>query len=143
MLGAVFAVELLRAGRRGRGRGLRWLYAAWLVLWFLSDYMVYHDAIYYPRPNTPPPADATARFATGLADRFLFHPFVLLVLVTPAFVAGAVTDEKTRGTLQYLLTAHTDSASLLAGKLAGRTVPMFVLGLTPLPLLAFLGPFGA
>ena len=45
MLGAVFAVELLRAGRRGRGRGLRWLYAGWLALWFVSDYNVYHDAV--------------------------------------------------------------------------------------------------
>src|SRR5205823_13443078 len=96
MFGAVFAVELLRAGRRGRGRGLRSLYAGWLMLKFFADYDGYHDAIVYPRANTPPPADATARFATDFADFILLQHFVLLVLVTPAFVAGAVTDEKTR-----------------------------------------------
>src|SRR5437763_156894 len=125
MLGAVFAVELLRAGRRGRGRRLRWLYAGWAALWFAAAYNSYHDANLYPRPNARPPADATARFATDLADFFLWQHFVLLVLVTPTFVAGAVTDEKVSGTLQHLLTAHTGATSLLIGKLAGRLVPVF------------------
>src|SRR4051794_27901946 len=35
MLGPVFSMELLRAARRGRAHGLRWLYAGWLVLQFL------------------------------------------------------------------------------------------------------------
>jgi hypothetical protein len=139
MLGPVFSAELLRAGRRGRSHVLRWVYAAWLCAQLLY---VYDQTHVPPRYGAPPPrpTDAASQFSKQLRDLYLTQQFILIVLVTPAFVAGAVTDEKTRGTLQALLTAHVTPTDIVLGKLIGRCAQVGALALAPLPLLAFIGP---
>jgi ABC-type transport system involved in multi-copper enzyme maturation permease subunit len=141
MLGPVFSAEMLRAGRRGRAHVLRWIYAAWLCMQLLY---VYDQANFSPttsagtgRPNR---AKIAADFSQRLRDLILGQQFILIVLVTPAFVAGAITDEKTRGTLQALLTAHVTPTDIVLGKLFGRCAQVGTLALTPLPLLALIGP---
>src|SRR5262249_48306217 len=79
-----------------------------------------------PALRPPTPAD-TARFASGLVSLILAQQFLLIALVTPAFAAGAITDEKTRGTLQSLLTAHLTPAAIVLGKLFARAVQVGVL----------------
>src|SRR5262249_54443062 len=71
----------------------------------------------------------------------LVEQFLLVVLATPAFTAGAITDEKIRGTLQYLLTAGLTSWEILVGKLFGRAAHVTTLALAAFPLLCFLGVF--
>jgi ABC-type transport system involved in multi-copper enzyme maturation permease subunit len=135
MVGPVFGAELLRAGRRGRAHVLRWLFAGWLLVqfWFASLDMATFG---------PLGAGAqTAAWARGLADTFLVQQFLLIGLATPAFAAGAITDEKTRGTLPNLLTAHLWSWEIVVGKLLARAVQVWALCLVVLPLLAFVGPY--
>ncbi|HEY1376579.1 MAG TPA: ABC transporter permease subunit [Gemmataceae bacterium] len=139
MLGPVASAELLRAGRRGKAHVLRWAYAAWLVLQLLYLYDATHARRYYNAPR-PSPVKAAADFGQRFRDLVLGQQFVLIALVTPAFVAGAVTDEKTRGTLQALLTAHVTPADVVLGKLLGRCAQVAALALVPLPLLAVVGP---
>ena len=67
---------------------------------------------------------------------------VLLFLLTPAFVAWAITDEKSRGTLQYLLTSSLTTWEIVVGKLLGRLVHLGLLALAALPLFALMAPFG-
>jgi ABC-type transport system involved in multi-copper enzyme maturation permease subunit len=136
MLGPVVGMELLRAGRRGRAHVLVWLFAGWLVLQLLYLYGQYDTP---DRPRITP--SATADFARSFIDLVLGQQFILVVLVTPAFAAGAITDEKTRGTLESLLTADLTPAAIVLGKLVGRATQVIVLGLTPLPLLALIGPY--
>jgi ABC-type transport system involved in multi-copper enzyme maturation permease subunit len=140
MLGPVFGVELLRAGRRGRAHVLRWLFAGWLVLQFLYLYSAYDEALHAARAR-PVAVANTTEFARGFLDIALTQQFLLIALVAPAFAAGAVTDEKTHGTLQNLLTAHLTPAAIVLGKLFARAVQVGVLGLVPLPLITLVGPY--
>ena len=63
------------------------------------------------------------------------------MLVTPTFVAGAIADEKSRGTLQDLLTAQLSSWEIVTGKLFGRLAQVGYVALAALPLLAVLAGF--
>src|SRR5437870_1753126 len=119
MLGPVFNAEMLRAGRRGRAHVLRWVYAGWLCLqlFYLSEQA--RNPLHCG-PAPPAPAAVAPGFARHFLDLVLGQQFLLILLVTPAFVAGAITDEKTRGTLQSLLTAHVTPADIVLGKLAAR-----------------------
>src|SRR4051812_48421352 len=141
MLGPVFTAEMVRAGRRGWAHVLRWVYAAWLIAQLVYVYDQTH-APQYTRagPVKASPNKAGGDFCQSYRDLVLAQQFVLIALVTPAFVAGAVTDEKTRGTLQALLTAHVTPADIVLGKLAGRCAQVAALALVPLPLLAVVGP---
>ena len=111
-----------------------------------------------PVADTPPPPDNPASapgvvgqwFVQGSDDnllaRLFFPGFVrsqilMLLLATPAFVAGAVADEKRRGTLQYLLTADLDTRHLILGKMFGRVAQVGLLALAGLPLFAAMAGF--
>jgi ABC-type Na+ efflux pump permease subunit len=141
MIGPLFYQELLLASRRGRERYFRWAYGGWLVaqlLWFaFTDWWLYH------MPFAPPPAqDYVPYLSHHFLGVFLPQHFILIVLATPAFVAGAVSDEKTRGTLQYLLTTDLAPVHIIAGKLLGRIFLVCALSLVGLPLFAGLGALG-
>ena len=133
----IFSAEMLRAGRRGRTHGLRWLYAFWLCLQLVYVHDATHPANY---GRAPQPSNSGGKedilFGRQFRDLVLTQQFILIILVTPAFVAGAITDEKTRGTLAGLLTAYVTPTDIVLGKLAARCTQVSVLALTPLPLLA-------
>jgi ABC-type transport system involved in multi-copper enzyme maturation permease subunit len=128
MIQAVFHFEMLQAGRRRRGFFLRWLYAGFLLvqiapLFFQSNF-------------------AWARLLTGFNvyaffEGFLVQHYVLLTLLTPAMVGGAITDEKTRGTLQHLLTAGARAGEIILGKMLAQTYQLVLLALVGLPLFCF------
>ncbi len=143
MLGPIFNAEMLRAGRRGRARTLRWIYAGWLCLQLIYVFDATHAAVTHGMPPQPPVSrpKAAANFGQQFRDLILRQQFTLIVLITPAFVAGAITDEKTRGTLQGMLTAYVTPADIVLGKLAARIGQVGILALTPLPLLAFTGQY--
>jgi ABC-type transport system involved in multi-copper enzyme maturation permease subunit len=145
MLGPVLYLEMLLGGRRGRQFVFRWLYAGWLVVQLLVCYALYRidfrtssmiGGEFYPD------ASATGRFASGFVELFIIQQFILVLLATPAFTAGAITDEKTRGTLEHLLTAHLTAGEIVLGKLLGRLAQVAVLVLAGLPVLCFVGVFG-
>jgi ABC-type transport system involved in multi-copper enzyme maturation permease subunit len=136
MLGPVFNAEMLRAGRRGKAHYLRWAYAGWLCLQIAFVFDQTHARLPYGDR-----LKSDINFGTRYRDLILWQQFALILLVTPAFVAGAVTDEKTRGTLAGLLTAYVTPADVVLGKLAARTAQVGILALTPLPLLTLVGPY--
>jgi ABC-type transport system involved in multi-copper enzyme maturation permease subunit len=135
MIGPVFSLEILRGSRRGRLDTLRRLYALCLVgeLPFAFLFLVQADVF--------APDAGINRFVGGYLDLFLAQHFVLLLLATPAFVAGAVTDEKAQRTLPYLLAADLTSWEIVVGKLLGRLAQVGMLAVVGLPLLAFVGGY--
>ncbi len=110
-----------------------------------------------PVPETPPPDNPASApgvvgqwFVQGSDDNFLSRLFfpgfvrsqvLMLLLATPAFVAGAVADEKRRGTLQYLLAADLDTRHLILGKMFGRVAQVALLALAGAPLFAAMAGF--
>src|SRR5262249_13105610 len=123
--------------RRSRAYVFRWIYAGWLVL------QVFGYALYYAMSSMMLPASAYAvpTIAGWFVETFVVQQLILLLLATPVLTAGAVTDEKTRGTLQYLLTTDLPSWHIVVGKLLGRVTQVGLLVLTGLPLVCFLGVF--
>src|SRR5438445_2439521 len=145
MIGPVLSQELLLGSRRGRQQVFRRVYTGWLSLQLLLFYWVYLvqsnwlGAKMFGGDVDPQAAgDFGSRFTAVLVSQQL----VLLLLATPAYTAGAITDEKTRGTLQYLLTADLTPWEIIVGKLLGRIAQVALLALAALPLICFIGVFG-
>jgi ABC-type transport system involved in multi-copper enzyme maturation permease subunit len=130
MVGPVLNLEMVLGSRRGRQYVFRWIYAAWLLL-EVSVFCLYY---WISRSHT---------FPMAFLRVFLYQHFVLLSLATPVITAGSITDEKWRGSLQYLLTADLTSWEVIAGKLLGRLAQVATLFLTGLPVLCFFGVFCA
>jgi len=145
MVGPVLYLEMLLGGRRGRQFVFRWVYAGWIVAQLFVLYLLYRMEFWSSTLSSldqRPDPNVTSRFATGYVDIFVVQQLLLVLLATPAFTAGAVTDEKTRGTLQHMLTAHLTAGEIILGKLLGRMAQVAVLALAGLPALCFIGVFG-
>jgi ABC-type transport system involved in multi-copper enzyme maturation permease subunit len=134
MISDVFSLEMLRADRRPRYRIAAKGYAAWLLLQFATLYIDYF-------------ANSHLRSPVEFVDTYvllLFRQQLLLILLgVPVFVAGAITEEKSRGTLQDLLTTDLSSASIVIGKILAGIAQAGLVLLMGLPFLCFLGPCAA
>src|SRR5262245_61819667 len=136
MIGPIVFQEM-QGSRQGRFAVFRWIYAAWLLLQLLfMAFIHWIDCIFAPKQ-----AECWAAFGTSYFRLFVGQHFLLLVLATPLLAAGAITDEKVRGTLQYLLTASASPAEIIVGKLLARLFRALVLMLPGLPLFCFFGVY--
>lgn len=128
MISALFRQEMVMAARRQRTYLLRGVYTVFLIglayplvaqLADLSTWLPQQDGV-------------------TLLGNFLRHHFMLVLLLTPAFVAGAITQEKDRGTLPDLLTCPITSLELLLAKLFARLLQLGLILFLGLPLFCFL-----
>jgi ABC-type Na+ efflux pump permease subunit len=152
MVGAVLNQELLLGSRRNRLHVFRWVYAGWLVCVVLFLYVEFQAECEertqqmwrsgrFDRPPPPIRVSAPARVGSHFADIFVVQQLLLLLITTPAFVGGAISDEKRRGTLQQLLTTDLETRHILVGKLLGRTAQVLLIALAGLPPFALLAGF--
>src|SRR5438128_2672060 len=138
MLGPVFSLELRLAVRRGRLNAFRCVYGGWWVLQFA----VLFGSLLQSETNPASPRASLGPFLNLSFQIFVAQQFIFLVLATPAFVAGAITDEKSQGTLQHLLTADLTSWEIVIGKFFGRMAQVVLMALVGWPLTCFLGGYG-
>ncbi|MBV9126398.1 MAG: ABC transporter permease subunit [Planctomycetes bacterium] len=139
MIAPVLRLEMLLGGRRGRLYVFRWVYAAWLIVQFLFLYLGYRMT------SVGGPLGiwiSAGEFAGSYLQTFVVQQLLIILIATPALAASAITEEKTRGTLQYLLTADLRPGEIILGKLLGRMAQVALLILAGLPWLCFLGVFG-
>src|ERR1700694_2278590 len=145
MIGPVLAQEMLLGSRRSRQHLFRRIYTGWLVAQLLLFYFLYlieANLIGKWMFSGSVNPSATTDFASSFISKLIYQQFILLLLVTPAFTAGAITDEKASGTLQYLLAADPTAWEIIFGKLLGRASQVGFLALASLPVLCFMGVFG-
>lgn len=135
MIGPVVALEWLIGSRRGKLTMLRRVYAGWLV----AQLMLLLPGGF----ETQPTHQVLGRFINSYLEKLVGQHFVLLVLATPTFVAGAIAEEKSRHTLDYLLTAYLSSWEIVIGKLLGRLAQVGTVALVVLPLLGAVGGYAA
>jgi hypothetical protein len=132
MISAIFNLEMLLASRRGRYGALRRRYAVWLVV--LCSFVYFRQ---FAEPYV---------FLADFTDLFLqfclAQHFALVFLLTPAFLAGSISDERRQGTLAELLTTDLGPGAILLGKLDSALVQIGSVVLTALPLLAYLAGAG-
>ena len=146
MLGPLFWYELKRLARRGLQMKLR---AAFAVLLLVVLFLALSRGIPGISPvelitaiDTPLTTERASRFGERFLVTFLFAQAAVVVLITPAIAAGAIGEEKERGSLDLLLTTQLTNAEIIVGKFLARLAFVAALLLTGLPvvtLVTFLG----
>jgi ABC-type transport system involved in multi-copper enzyme maturation permease subunit len=148
--GPVFLFELLRLGRRPRQFLLRCGYVIVLFLllflvyasWFGSRARTADEFFFDIFFNTQARHSEVARFAETFFAAFLGVQIVVCFLLTPAFTAGAIAEEKERRRLDFLLATDLSSREIVLGKLAARLTTMLALLITGLPVLSLMQLLG-
>jgi ABC-type transport system involved in multi-copper enzyme maturation permease subunit len=131
-LGPVFAFEWLMASRRWQAYAMRSL-TVLLLLGVMAP-------VWYAWP-----AATIARQAQMAGVFYLWTALILLGLVglaAPAATAGAICQDKARGSLALLLATDLSNAEIVLGKLAARLVPVLGMILCVAPVLAITTLFG-
>jgi len=144
--GPVLYCDLVRTTRRGRSYFVRCGYAIALlvVLYFLflswaNDSR--RGAVEDAGAWTLPPHEM-AEFAYSFFSTFLIAQFALVVLLTPIYAASAITEEKERRTLEFLLATDLGGREIILSKLASRLAQLALVVLAGLPILGLLQFFG-
>jgi ABC-type transport system involved in multi-copper enzyme maturation permease subunit len=133
LLGPVFGCDLVRTTRRGRYAALRAVYAVALLLFIIATYRA------QPALDSNPWGAGTggmARFAETFCYTFLAVQFLAVAALTPAYVAGAIAEEKDRKTLEFLLATDLRDREIVLGKVASRVANLGLFVLTGLPVLS-------
>ena len=94
------------------------------------------------RPGRAAASSEMADFGQQIFIAFAIVQAVVVLLLTPALVGGAIADERQRKTLHYLLTSELSSAEIILGKLAARLLQVGVLVALGLPVVSLIGLFG-
>jgi ABC-type transport system involved in multi-copper enzyme maturation permease subunit len=137
---AVFFYDLLRTSRRGHVALLRTVYALALLIALYSVYARWFSRDKAAMEALPP--SAMAKFAEEFVSLFLMIQMGAVVLLTPAYTAGAIAEERQRGTLECLLTTHLTPTQIVLGKFAARVTHLVGVLLTGLPILSLLPLWG-
>jgi ABC-type transport system involved in multi-copper enzyme maturation permease subunit len=132
--GPVFNFELLITARRGRFYVLRALYAAVLliILWGI------HSAWSSTFETAELPSSMVKWFAVSAFGGITIGQEILVLVLTPALVAGVIADEKKRKTLHYLMASRLTSPEIVIGKLFVRMLYVGVLLGVSVPVLSLL-----
>lgn len=127
-----FLFDLFRLTRKGWVTGLRWLYTTTLLiaLWLVYQY------------NPVSSYNGLAGLGQAFVAAILGLQFVAVLLLTPAFVSGAIVEEKEKQTLDLLLTTQLSSAQIIYGKLFSRLAQVVAVLLAGLPILSLVLFFG-
>ncbi len=140
LVGPVLFYDLVRSARQSRTFLLRAAYAFALLAALSVLYATYLsrggelDALFGPaRLGTQEVAEFGSRFFVT----FLGLQFGAVFVLTPAFTATAVAEEKERRTLEYLLATDLENREIVLGKLASRLLAMLLLLVGGLPVLSF------
>jgi ABC-type transport system involved in multi-copper enzyme maturation permease subunit len=139
-VGPLFSWELLRLARRGqdaRGRfilaiALFFILTAFSLIWFRDGNAF---DLFFGAAQTLSIHESSA-FGSSFSLTFVFGQLAILCLLTPAYAAGGIAEEKDKKTLVYLLVSDLTNREIIFGKFFGRTVFLLGIMLAGLPILA-------
>jgi ABC-type transport system involved in multi-copper enzyme maturation permease subunit len=131
--GPVFNFELMATARRGRFYAVRGFYAAVLFVILWGVYSAWTG-----ETGGELPSKLVSWFAFSTFCGIAIGQLILVLVLTPALVAGVIADEKQRKTLHYLLASRLTSPEIVLGKLLVRMLYVGVLLGVSLPVLSLL-----
>jgi len=134
MLNPVLALDLRLASRRSRPFTLRFLYALWLLL-----QVVVVGCLWLGWPISLSRSWDPAEFVELFLQFYIIQHFALLAVAVPAYLCGAITEERKSGRLILLLTAEITPWSIVSGKFLARMLQVSAVVLVPLPLFCLVG----
>ncbi len=148
LCGPILFYDMVRGARNPRLPLLRIGYAILLLVVLFLVYLKWTPAHLARDPfavlyleTTLPPGEIAA-FASSFFMTFLGLQLVVVLLLTPALVGGAISGDKQTGALDFLLTSDLRSHEIILGKLGSRLATLLLLLLTGLPVLGFLQLLG-
>jgi ABC-type transport system involved in multi-copper enzyme maturation permease subunit len=142
--GPVCHAELVRIARRRRTYVWRFVFGMVVLGLIGMNYLSLIDwarAWYDPIPRTVS-IHQLSRFGQMLFASLMMAQAILVIGLTPGLVADAITDERRRKTLHYLLTSRLGSVEIVLGKLAARLVNVAAFVALVLPIASLLTLFG-
>jgi ABC-type transport system involved in multi-copper enzyme maturation permease subunit len=131
LLGPVLFYDMVRAARRSRYFLLRGFYSLVLLLILFFVWMSVPTANISAR-------ERASRLAMDYFEIFSVVQLVAVMLLTPAYVAGAVSEEKDRKTLEFLLATDLRNREIVLSKLLSRFAHLTLFLFTGLPILSLL-----
>ncbi len=136
IMGPVFRGELLRTARRSRYYLLRFVYGLILLLLVWTGYeQTFSGAAMATIADV-------AGFAEAIFIRFAIVQLIAILLLIPPLFGGAITDEKQRKTLHYLMASQLSGAEIVLDKVLGRLPHLGIFLAMGLPIVSILGLFG-
>jgi len=139
-IGPLFSWELFRLARRGQDARGRFILAFLLFLVLTGFSLVWFrntspSELFFGDSQILSIAETSA-FGSSFSLTFLIAQLAILVLLTPAYAAGGLAEEKDRKTLVFLLVSDLTNREIVFGKFFGRVG--FLLGIlfAGLPILA-------
>lgn len=131
LFGPVLFYDMVRSARRSRYFLLRGFYSLVLLLVLFFVWMT------VPHLNITA-RERASRLAMDYFEIFSVVQLVAVMLLTPAYVAGAVSEEKDRKTLEFLLATDLQNREIVLSKLLSRFAHLGLFLITGLPILSLL-----
>lgn len=134
LFGPVLFYDLVRVARRLRYFMIRSIYGFALLLLLSWTWFMWYMETRFGGFS----ANDMAMFASSFFYMFMSIQFLVVVILTPAYTAGAISDEKERKTLEFLLATDLRNREIVLSKLVSRLANLILLTLVGLPILSFL-----
>jgi ABC-type transport system involved in multi-copper enzyme maturation permease subunit len=140
VVGPLFSWELLRLTRRGQDARARFILAtalflvltAFSLIWFRNTSAV---DLFFGGSQTLTIQESST-FGASFSLTFVYGQLAILCLLTPAYAAGGIAEEKDKKTLVFLLVSDLTDREIVFGKFFGRTAFLLGVLLAGLPILA-------
>jgi ABC-type transport system involved in multi-copper enzyme maturation permease subunit len=139
LVGPLFFYDVVRLARRGRGTALRFVYGLALLVALGVIYAQRfpgHDLLSLSGHGPWISLHDQARFAQTFTTTLLLLQNVAVLVLTPAYLAGAIAEEKEKRTLALLLTTQLSDREIVLGKMLGRLAHIGGVLLVGLPVLS-------
>ena len=145
-VGPLFKWELVRLARRGQDARARFILAVALLFVLTAFTLIWF-------PHTDPSElffgtsqtvtlNESAKFADSFALTFILAQLAVLVLLAPAYAAGAISEEKEKRTFTFLLVSDLTNREIVFGKFLGRLAFLLGVMVAGLPVLALTQLYG-
>jgi ABC-type transport system involved in multi-copper enzyme maturation permease subunit len=140
--GPIFFHELRAVARRKRSYALRVLLGLFLLYSVVMTYESWTSSYWRSIQERQLSPHELARLGSQLFVAVVWLQGLTICFLTPAFLAGAVAEDRQRRVLPYLLTSPLTGAEIVLGKLAVRTMSLAVLVAVGLPVVSLAMFFG-
>lgn len=139
VFGPILGWEMTTLVRRSRYFLLRAGYVAILlfVLW-----SVYQSTYEIRWNNYRPTLAMASQFAEAFYGAFSFAQLAAVLLLTPAYIATAITVERERRTIEYLFATDLSNREIVLGKFLARALNVLMVVLAGLPIVSVASLFG-
>jgi ABC-type transport system involved in multi-copper enzyme maturation permease subunit len=126
LLGPLFVLELSRLAHRGRLSVLRVAYGLALLATLYVNFPA----------SSILSKEAIGEFGREFAHQFLLIQTIAMMLFTPIYFSGAISEEKENLSLDFLLISRLTNREIVLGKFAARMLNLVGLLLVGLPILS-------